>query len=91
MSAANTSKTDAVSVAIVTEPALVVNHRHDAAVVLDENRLLHEPHGQRRVRASLRLLNGIEDSFEEVVNVVDDRVMLLGIVEYGVVGDGHVG
>ena len=43
----NASKTDAVAVAVVTEPTLVVNHRHDAAVVLNENRLFDEPHGQR--------------------------------------------
>ena len=87
----NASKTDAVAVAVVSEPTLVVNHRHDAAVVLNENRLFDEPHGQRWVRASLRFLDGIEHSFEEVVNVVDDGVVLLGVVEDGVVGDSHVG
>ena len=85
------SEADAVAVAEEADAALVVDHRGDAGVALDDDGALDDGDLLARPLGLVAPAEGLDEGLEQVVHVVGDRLVLPGVVDERVVAERGVG
>ena len=82
-----TLEADPIPVLVEAKMTLVEDKAGDAEVGLDENRLLFDHKRALGGELFKRAPHGLEERLVEVVHIVGDRLILLGVVEQWVVAE----